>query len=220
MKDKYTKNHNSIVKDVNAKSGVVVIQISQFNKYDSDKDRMLKGAFTKTFKEGKQVHLVDHKMGTSTFVGLPIKKDPENLVIESQLNLEKEIARELLSDYEFGLKHNRSLQHSHGFMPIKDKYTQNDKGGYDFKEVNMFEYSTVIFGAESDTPLIGVKNLKDEIEQIEKRLRYGFMSDSRGKELEIHIQKIKDIINTEPSDDTHTPEPLKSTSRRTNTIFN
>jgi HK97 family phage prohead protease len=201
--EKITKNQKTIVKDVNSK-GLVILQISQFNKYDSDEDRMLKGAFTKTFKEGKQVHLVDHKVGTSTFVGLPVKKDADNLIIDSQLNLDKVVAQELLSDYEFGLKHGRSLQHSQGFMAVK--YDENDRGGFDFAEVNMKEYSTVLFGAESDTPVHAIKDANSALKYIkllEDRCKFGFLSDENGKHIELLISQISKILN----------EPFKSTQK-------
>jgi HK97 family phage prohead protease len=199
--EKLTKHQKTIVKDVSSK-GVVILQISQFNKYDSDEDRMLKGAFTKTFKDGKQVHLVDHKVGTSTFVGLPIAKDAENLIIDSQLNLDKTVAKELLSDYAFGLKHGRSLQHSQGFHAVK--YDKNERGGYDFAEVNMKEYSTVLFGAESDTPVHAIKDAGKAIEYIkllEERCKFGFLTDENGLQIEKLIKQIKDILK-EPSVDT------------------
>jgi len=200
--EKLTKQQKTTVKDVSASKGIVTLQISQFNKFDADNDRMLKGAFNKTFKDGKQVHLVDHKVGTSTFVGLPIRKDADNLIIESQLNLSKTVAQELLSDYEFSMKHGRSLQHSQGFIPVS--YTKNDKDGYDFSEVNMKEYSTVLFGAESDTPVHGIKSAEDAvmlIAKLEKRLKFGFLTDPSGKEIEKHIKAIKNLLQ-EPSFDT------------------
>lgn len=215
----FKKHQKTIVKDVSSEKGIVTLQISQLNKYDSDEDRMLKGAFNKTFKDGKQVHLVDHKVGTSTFVGLPIKKDPENLIIESQLNLDKVIAQELLSDYQFGLKHGRSLQHSQGFRAVK--YKDNEKGGFDFEEVNMHEYSTVLFGAESDTPVHSIKSEKDAmhyIDLLEKRCSFGFLTDENGLRMESLIKQIKDLIN-EPIKITHNlikEEAAKDTSVNSN----
>ena len=203
--EKLTKHQKTIVKDVSSK-GLVILQISQFNKYDADEDRMLKGAFTKTFKEGKQVHLVDHKVGTSTFVGLPVAKDAENLIIDSQLNLEKTVAKELLSDYAFGLKHGRSLQHSQGFNAVK--YDKNERGGYDFAEVNMKEYSTVLFGAESNTPVHAIKDAGKAIEYIkllEERCKFGFLTDENGLQIEQLIKQIKNILK-EPSVDTQNIE--------------
>lgn len=199
--DKITKSQSTVVKDVGS-SGLVTLQISRFDKYDSDDDRMMKGAFTKTFKDGKQVHLIDHKVGTSTLVGLPVRKDPDNLIIDSQLNLGKTVAKELLSDYEFCLKHGRSLQHSQGFIPVK--YDKNDKGGFDFKEVNMKEYSTVVFGAESDTPLHAIKNVKEAnkyMEMLIERCKFGFLTDEQGHKIEALISQIKTLLK-EPSKDT------------------
>jgi HK97 family phage prohead protease len=199
--NKLTKSQDTLVKDVSSK-GLVTLQISRYEKYDYDNDRMLKGAFHKTFKDGKQVHLVNHQVGTATLVGLPVRKDADNLIIDSQLNLDKTIARELLSDYEFGLKHGRSLQHSQGFMPVI--YEENEKGGYDFLEVNMKEYSTVLFGAEADTPVHSIKDAEGAIkliEQLEKRLKFGFLDDPSGKNIEAHIKAIKDLLG-KPSVDT------------------
>lgn len=201
MNTKITKTLKTSVQDVNEAKGVVTIQITQFDKFDSDNDRLLKGALTKTWEEGSQVHLVDHKMGTSTFVGLPLKKDAENGVIESQLNLNKQVAIDLFEDYKFSQKHGRSLQHSHGFMAVKDKYAKNDKGGYDFAEVKQFEYSTVIFGAVSETPLIGIKSsttLEELILELELKLRTCNYSNEYGKAIEAKITELKQMI-LEPS---------------------
>lgn len=214
--EKITKSRDTIVKEVGDK-GLVTLQISQYEKYDSDKDRMMKGAFTKTFKDGKQVHLLDHQVGTKTLVGLPVRKDADTLTIDSQLNLEKAIAKELLSDYKFGLKHGRSLQHSQGFIPDRDKMRKNSKGGFDFFEVNMKEYSTVVFGAESDTPVHAIKDASkalDYIELLEQRCKFGFLTDQKGKQLEALILQIKSLLN-EPSVDTtseDSTEAAKGTS--------
>lgn len=199
--EKRIKNLKTTVPDVNEAKGIVTIQITQFDKYDSDNDRLMKGALTKTWSEGGQVHLVDHKMGTSTYVGLPIRKDAENGIIESQINLNKQVGKDLFEDYVFSQKHGRSLQHSHGFMAIKDKFTKNEKGGYDFAEVKQFEYSTVIFGAVSETPMYGIKdntNVLELIEDLKLRLKTCNYSDEYGKLIESKIEELKGML-TEPS---------------------
>lgn len=197
MNQKITKTLKTSVQDVNQAKGIVTIQITQFDKYDSDKDRLLKGALTKTWAEGQQVHLVDHKMGTSTFVGLPIKKDAETGIIESQINLNKQVGIDLFEDYKFSQQHGRSLQHSHGFSAVKGKYEKNDLGGYDFAEVKQFEYSTVIFGAVSDTPLLGMKSKTDISELIidlELRLKTANYSTEYGKLIEDKIKELKRLL--------------------------
>lgn len=215
MLEKKTKNLKTKVADVSSK-GEVTIQITQFDQYDSDNDRLLKGALTKTWNDGQQVHLVDHKMGTSTFVGLPTKKDAETGIIVSKLNLNKQVAIDLYEDYKFSQEHGRSLQHSHGFIAIKDKLEKNEKGGYDFAEVKQFEYSTVIFGAVSDTPLHEIKSIKtieDTIQDLELKLRVCNYTDNYAKLLELKINELKQLLKEpiyhseiieqiEPSNDT------------------
>lgn len=214
MLNKETKSLKTSVQDVNEAKGIVTIQITQFDKYDSDGDRLLKGALTKTWQEGRQVHLVDHKMGTATFVGLPIRKDAESGIIESQLNLKKQVAIDLLEDYKFSQAHGSSLQHSHGFMGISGKYTKNEKNGRDFSEIKQFEYSTVLFGAVSETPLLGIKSNEDAVDLIntlESKLRTCNYTEEYGKLIELKIQELKSIIlepqqhsivKEEPSEDT------------------
>ena len=216
MNTKVTKSLNTKVADVNTK-GIVTIQITQFDKYDSDNDRLLKGALNKTWSEGSQVHLVDHKMGTSTFVGLPIKRDAETGIIESKLNLNIQAGVDLLAHYKFGQENGRSLQHSHGFSAIKDKFVKNEKGGYDFKEVKQFEYSTVLYGAVSNTPLHSIKSKEDItglIDEISLRLKFGNYSEEYCKSLELKLEDLKKAL-LEPinhsNNDNIFREPLRDT---------
>ena len=216
-KTKTTKVLKTKVQDVNDAKGIVTIQITQFDKYDSDNDRLMKGSLTKTWQEYKQVHLIDHKIGTSTFVGLPVSKDAETGIIESKINLNKQVGKDLFEDYKFSRDNGRSLQHSHGFVAIKDKYEENEKGGYDFHEVKQFEYSTVIFGAVSDTPMLGIKNNDNELlELLEQKLSYGNYSDEYCKILENKIKELKKLL-VEPLNNTHlsTNEPAAKKRRRT-----
>lgn len=209
---KITKNLKSNVQDVNDAQGIVTIQITQFDKYDSDTDRLLSGSLTKTWNEGKQVHLVDHKMGLSTWVGLPVKKDALTGIIESQINLNKQVGIDLFEDYKFGQKHNRSLQHSHGFLAVKDKYTKNEKGGYDFAEVIQKEYSTVIFGAVSETPMHGFKSentIESLINDLQYKLKFCNYSDEYSKIMELKILELK-LMLIEPSQDTLSKEQIEA----------
>jgi hypothetical protein len=162
-------------------------------------------------------------MGTSTFVGLPIKKDSENGIIESQLNLNKQVAKDLMEDYIFSQKHGRSLQHSHGFMAVKDKYEKNEKGGYDFAEVKQYEYSTVIFGAVSETPLIGIKSIQtieDLIETLKLKLATCNYSNEYGKLIENKIIELKSML-IEPSNHSNqnNNEPLLDTQTKKQNVF-
>lgn len=211
--EKIIKSLETKVADVTEK-GIVTIQVTQFDSYDSDNDRLLKGALTKTWKEGNQVHLLDHKMGLATWVGLPISKDPNTGIIESKINLDKQIGKDLLADYKFGLENGRSLQHSHGFMPIKGKYNENEKGGYDFAEVKQLEYSTVLFGAVEQTPLHSIKSqtdVKDLIILLELKLSKMDISDDYGNKIQENINQLKSLLKIEPFKNTQN-EAVLSTS--------
>lgn len=213
MLQKITKNLKTTVNDVTEK-GIVTIGITQFDEYDSDNDRMMSGALTKTWNESKQVHLVDHQKGMATYVGLPVAKDPKTGIIESQLNLNKQAGLDLLADYKFSQQHGRSLQHSHGFMAVQDKFTKNEKGGRDFAEIRQFEYSTLLFGAVENTPLHGIKSNDDATELIELlslKVSWGNYTEEYCKLLEMKIKELKSMIiepqmhskeQEEPSTDT------------------
>jgi len=210
---KETKNLKTSIQDVSEK-GLVTIQITQFDQFDNDNDRFVKGAFTKTWNESSQVHLVDHKMGMQTFVGLPVSKDPNSGIIVSQLNLKKQVARDLLEDYKFGQEHGRSMQHSHGFKPVQGKFSRNEKGGRDLFEVKQFEYSTLLFGAVSDTPLHGIKSdsdAKELIHELEMKLSSLNYSDEYGKLLEAKVRELKSMILEPEIHSIETKEPSKNT---------
>jgi len=213
--NKITKSLKTTVNDVNEK-GIVVIGITQFDQYDSDNDRLLTGSLSKTWTESKQVHLIDHQKGMSTFVGLPIAKDPKTGIVESQLNLNKQVGIDLLADYKFSQEHGRSLQHSHGFMAVSGKYTKNDKGGRDFAEIKQFEYSTLLFGAVSNTPLHGIKSDTDVNELIETltlKLSFGNYTEEYGKLLETKLQELKSMILEPQQHSEETKEPQESTQQ-------
>lgn len=218
MNVKETKSLKTSVQDVNEAKGIVTIQITQFDIFDSDNDRLLKGALNKTWRDGNQVHLVDHKMGTATYVGLPISRDPDTGIIESKLNLKKQVAIDLLEDYKFSQEHGRSLQHSHGFKAITGKYAKNEKGGRDFSEIKQFEYSTVLFGAVSDTPLHGIKSNQDALELIqvlELKLKTLSYTNEYGRLIEEKIKELKSMI-LEPethSEQEEENEPSKDTQK-------
>lgn len=211
MEKKITKGLKTTVNDVTEK-GIVVIGITEFDSFDSDNDRLLSGSLTKTWNESKQVHLIDHAKGMSTYVGLPVAKDPKTGIIESKLNLNKQVGQDLLADYKFSNEHGRSLQHSHGFQAVSGKYEKNEKGGRDFAEIRQFEYSTLLFGAVSNTPLHSIKSdadVSELIETLELKLSFGNYSNEYGKLLEVKLSELKSMI-LEPDNHSisETKEPL------------
>ena len=106
------------------------------------------------------------------------------------------------------------MQHSHGFKSINGKFTRNEKGGRDLFEVKQFEYSTLLFGAMSDTPLHGIKSnsdAKELIVELELKLSSLNYSNEYGKLLEQKVQELKSMILEPQSHSLFTTEPFKNT---------
>ena len=181
------------VKEENKDTGIVTIAISKFDNIDSYGDIVRKGAFTKTFEEGvsRLRHVVDHNLRQTSVVGLPLKmyETDDYAIVESAINLDKQIGRELFSDYKFFAKHGKTLEHSYMFNPLKYEIMKDEDGnfiGLDIKEVKLFEYSTVARGANPDTPLLGLKsfiNGERSEKEISNFIKANHSSDKLVKDL-------------------------------------
>jgi hypothetical protein len=184
------KSYKSEVVDV-AEKGIVTIAISKFNTEDMGGDIVRKGAFMKTFKEdnGRIKHVIDHQLKASAIVGLPIKmyESDTHAVVESALNLEKEISRDLFSDYKFFKEHGKSLEHSFGYLTTKQGSLKLK--GEEILELKMYEYTTTAVGMMADTPLLSLKSF--DVSALEQYLRKYDVSDNKGKQIEGIIMQIK-----------------------------
>lgn len=207
------KDYKSEVVDV-AEKGIVTIAISRFDNEDLGGDIVRKGAFVKTFKEGgdRIKHYIDHLMKQAYNVGLPVKmyETDTHGVVESALNLEKQIARDLYADYKFFNEHGKSLTHSFGYETIKGKARQR---GEEIFEVKMYEYSTVGLSMNPETPMLDLKAF-DDYTQLEAYLRKYDVSNTKGRAIEEIIQKIKALKDpaTASQEDTQ-QEPTQSLKR-------
>jgi hypothetical protein len=216
------KSYKSEVVDV-AEKGIVTIAISKFNAEDMGGDIVRKGAFMKTFKEdnGRIKHVIDHQLKASAIIGLPVKmyESDTHAVVESALNLEKEISRDVFSDYKFFKEHGKSLEHSFGYLTTKQGSLKLK--GEEILELKMYEYTTTAIGMMADTPLLSLKT--DDIMMLEDYLRKYDVSNKKGKQIEEIILKIKAL--KEPSTDTLVIEPTSSLMKlnelmKTKNIFN
>jgi len=192
-----TKVFKSDVLDV-ADKGIVTISISKFNNKDMGGDIVRKGAFLKTFNEGANriKHLVDHTLKYAGVVGVPVKmyETDTHAVVESALNLEKQVARDLFSDYKFFNAHGKTLEHSYGYDTIKGKPLE--KSAEEILELKMYEYSTVFYGMNPETGLIDIKSADVNVEHLEEYLRKFDVSNKRGREIESIIKQIKALKET------------------------
>ena len=132
----------------------------------------------------------------STFQGNGL----DSIIAPYRLNLEKEISRDLFSDYKFFQANGKTLEHSYGYQTIKQG---NMKGiqGEEILELKMYEYSTVALGMNPETSLLSIKSFEDSsVEELEQYLRKYDVSNTKGKQIESIIQQIKSLSQPESTD--------------------
>ncbi len=197
------------VEDVDDKKGIVAIVINAFGKVDADGDISAPRSFNKTVKEN--IHRIKHFLNHDSWLllGLPkeFKIDQEKIVAISQLNMSKQLTRDVFEDYKFFAENNRTLEHSIGFEVIKrDKEDRRV-----ILEYRLWEYSTLYsWGANENTPMVYLKesgNLAQRIDTLERMLKMNYSPE--------RIQKIEKAIESlsggEVSFGTTTPvEPARA----------
>ena len=175
------------------KEGIVIISIAGLDNKDADGDIIRKGAFNKSILERmkKIYHLVDHQWSFQKMIGTPLKiyEQENKLIAQSKLNLNTQLGRDMYEQYKFFADNGRSFEHSVGFAVPEGKqgFDEELKANI-IKEVKLFEYSTVLLGANPNTEIIDIKSL-------EKLFNYDF---SFLTELEQRIKALEEqpLIST------------------------
>lgn len=146
--------------DVSMNSRTVTGYFSRFGNVDSDNDVIIPGAFKKTIKERGQeganliVHLADHKLDTGHLLGKPkLWEATDGGMFETTVS-DTTKGTDVLKLYRDGVIN----QHSFGFKTIKNL----NKGYNEIQEVMIYEVSTVVLGANDQTPFTGFKGLKED----------------------------------------------------------
>ena len=206
------------IKGMDGKQGIVQLYASSFNNVDQDGDVILPGAFTKSLEErgpngnNSIVHLYQHMTGN--IVGKPtaIYEDGKGLFVESRLSMNTTDGRNMMGRYMDEL----ITQHSIGFKTIKEEAV--DGVNY-IKEVMLFEYSGVTWGANENTPTIGMKTaekkqeLTQHIEALQKAIRRGTYTDDFFPILELELERVKALLlslDEQPEQSTVESEPIGS----------
>lgn len=194
---KQYKDFSTQIKDLDEK-GKVLVAANAIGNVDSDNDVSKEGSFDKTLREGfKRVKwLLNHG---DILLGVPIegKQNGKYLEMLGQLNMKKQISRDIYEDYKLYAEHGKSLEHSIGVNAIK--WSMKD----DVREVTewkLWEYSTLTrWGANEDTPMLGIKEQKtDEALQLLNLMLKGNYSDERFILIEAKIKELKSLINEPP----------------------
>ena len=163
-----------------SENGIVEGYFSGFGNIDSDQDRILSGAFSKSIKEHgpssqsnrKIAHLAYHDTTRPIGVIQELKEDQTGLYFRSKMGSHTE-GQDFLKMYEEGI----IREHSIGFNYIADKIKQTTEGEtqiWDISEVKLWEGSAVVFGANSETPNLSIVKSQDDInnhlEEINERM--------------------------------------------------
>lgn len=188
--------------DVDTTGRSVKVAIAHIGNKDRDGDVFTPEAFTKTIKErgpsgtNEIWHLTDHSATLKSALGKfsEIFKEGDYIAGVSKYK-DTSLWREMWPLYESG----DINQHSVGFTVVKEQ--KNEAAGYnEITEVNLWEGSAVLWGANPITPTLEVfKSLtkEEQIDQIQerfKRLRKGLKSDVDHSLLLIEIKQLEQLI--------------------------
>src|SRR6188768_744218 len=206
---KQYKDLQATIKDVDEK-GRVLVAADAIGNEDSDKDISEPGSFTKTLSENfsRLKWLLNHN--TDYLVGVPIEGKEKNPHLEmlGQLNLKKQLGRDVYEDYKLYAEYNKSLEHSIGVQAVKKEQKGETRHIYEWK---LWEYSTLYgWGANEQTPLLSIKSNKsivDEIDWLEIKLRKGNFSDEKFINIESQLKQLRSLC-LEPEQSTYKEEPI------------
>jgi HK97 family phage prohead protease len=195
------------VVDMADDSKTVTVYYSAFGNVDSDGDVIMPGAFTKSIKEngpqGKNRiwHLFNHS--TDKPVSKPKELSEDTFGLKAVVKMPNTtLGRDTYELYKDG----HITEHSIGFKTVK---SQSKTGYNEINEIQLFEGSSVLWGANSNTPTVMVKSeikstLIDEIAKTIKSLRNGFYTDETFGLLELKLKQLQQYL-AEMEDDMSVP---------------
>ena len=111
---------NSFIDDLDEK-GIVTVAANAFGNEDADGDISAPKSYTKTIKEhfNRVRWFLNHD--NKILLGVPIEaQETQNyLKVRGQLNLQKEVSRDVYEDYKLYAQYGKSLEHSVMVQAIK-----------------------------------------------------------------------------------------------------
>jgi len=201
----YRVKSNYELKDIDEK-GVVTAYVSIFDNIDSDGDKIVKGAFAKTISERgpgaarpRIKHLWMHQPWEVIGVPLEMSEDDEGLMVRSKFGTDS-YSQDKLQQHKDGL----ITEFSIGFEPISEGETTDQEGNTynEMREIKLWEYSSVTWGANALTYTVEAKGVKkaidelnDRMDKLVKALRNGRYSDESAEQFEMELKQIQTIYN-------------------------
>lgn len=206
------KNINTQIVDFDASKRTIVAYVSKFGNIDLDKDVMMQGCYKKSIMErgsngtNELFHLSNHRTQPEFVLSKPIfEEDNIGLKMTSILR-DTQHANDILKGYQDGIWNQHSVMFS---IPKGKSEIKTDSNGETYQviyEAKLYEGSTVLWGANPETPTIEVKNiLKDvydndikkafnHLRKLTKAFKNGSYTDDFFPLLEIEIKMLETII--------------------------
>jgi HK97 family phage prohead protease len=189
------------IKDLSIADMTVTGYFASFDNVDFDMDSFERTAFDKTIAEwgptgkNKIQHLYQHDARMPLAKPKLLKADEFGVYFESTF-ADTSYGRDALKLYEAGVIN----EHSVGFEILRardDAY--EGKSIQRIQEVRMWEGSTVTFGANDNTPFMGLKSmnkqeLSERIGTLTKAVRNGTFTDETFHLLEIQLAQLNALI--------------------------
>jgi HK97 family phage prohead protease len=218
-----TKNFNVEVSNVDVDSRIISGLAACFNNVDSDGDLIVKGAFAKTLMENgvdslnpRIFHLYQHDI--TKVLGRPtvLKEDDRGLYFETKI-ANTSLGDDVLNLYKEGIIN----EHSIGFQTVKSA----NRGSYnEIQEVKLYEFSTVTFGANANTPFLGFKSqfdneesITEQFEKVSKMLK-GDITPETTQLLNIYLNQIKTAFLELSTKSVEAIDPLEDSQPEVNPI--
>ena len=206
MKTIEYKSITGKVKDVDESKRIVTGFFTSTGTLDGDGDIFADGAFKKTIKEQGPTakNRIWHLWMHDTFS--PINKPMTLDEIKEGVYFETWFPKNAIADLALSLYvAGANPEHSVGFMTMEEG---TEKNARIIKQVKMLEGSTVLWGANENTPFTGMKSeqhAKERIDAMERIFKSAnFDKDESFELLYREIERLKAII--EPAQD-HSTEP-------------
>jgi len=194
-----TKGYNDNVMDIDGEKRTVKAVVARFNNVDLDNDIIVPEAVSKTIRErgpqgSKQIlALIDHKADLEHTIGKPKELYVEgDMLIAITPIVETKAGEDVIKLYEAGVINEHSIGFSTILSTMKDEVRV-------IKELKLYEYSCVVWGANPETPTLGIKGeFKETPETLVKRLeklsaafKNGTFTDETFGLMEIEIKQIQ-----------------------------
>ncbi len=173
------------------REGIVTVAANGIGIEDSQHDISMPGSFVNTLNNdiSKMRWFLNHDTRQLLGVVLDGEEKESNLIMRGKINLDKQIGRDILSDYLLFAENGRTLEHSIGVKALRRDPMDKRK----VIEWQMREYSTLTaWGANPNTYLVGIKSgteeqLRDAVSLIREAFKQRGYSDERLKQYDMEL---------------------------------